>query len=119
MHDKKIEICKTTKIDPEKVETVKDKIPTNSEIMELAETFKALADPTRLKIIYALADEELCVCDLAELNGISVSGISHQLRLLRSLKLVKYRKEGKIVYYSLDDDHVRELITKAYQHLHD
>ena len=86
-------------------------------IIRLAETFSALSDPTRAKIIFALQQEELCVCDLAHLIGLSTSAISHQLRLLRNLRIVKYRKEGKMVYYSLADKHIETLFNQGLEHM--
>jgi len=89
-----------------------------SEIVSLADTFKALSDPTRLRIILALLNHpELYVYDLALQSEVSVSATSHQLRLLRNLHLVKYRKEGKYVNYSLDDDHINRLIKEAIKHV--
>ena len=85
----------------------------------LAETFKALGDLTRIKIIDALSKTELCVCDIACLLGMSQSAISHQLRVLRSLKLVKNRKEGKVVYYSLDDEHIVNLFNQGLEHVNE
>lgn len=82
----------------------------------VAELFKALADETRAKILYLLANEELCVCDLATILGTTVSNVSHHLRLLRAHHLVKYRREGKVAFYSLDDDHVLNLIKEAFDH---
>ncbi len=82
----------------------------------LAQIFSALSDPTRLRIISALSDHELCVCDLSVVLGMSQSAVSHQLRLLRNLNLVKYRKEGRIVYYALDDEHIRELYERGLEH---
>lgn len=76
-----------------------------------------LADPTRLKIVLALAREELCVCDVAALLGVSESAISHQLRLLKNLRLVKYHRDGKMAYYSLDDEHIEDLIRVANRHV--
>jgi DNA-binding transcriptional ArsR family regulator len=116
MSKAKIEICKTEIVDYEKVERVRNTIPGNKDITELSETFKVLSDPTRLKIVLALASEEMCVCDLATLVDVSVSAISHQLRLLRNMRLVSYRKEGKMVYYKLDDEHVENLIREASKH---
>ncbi|MBE7558330.1 helix-turn-helix transcriptional regulator [bacterium] len=92
-------------------------MPAPETIIALAETFKALADPSRTRILFALSRAELCVCDLAELLGLSVSAISHQLRHLRELKLVKYRREGKMAYYSLDDDHVKTLFRQGLAHV--
>lgn len=83
----------------------------------LAETFKTFGDPTRIKIIHALSQTELCVCDLAELLEMSQSAISHQLRVLRNHRLVKYRKEGRVVYYSLDDEHIVLLFNQGLQHV--
>jgi ArsR family transcriptional regulator len=86
-------------------------------VRALAETFSALSDPTRVRIISTLAGQELCVFDLARLLGLSGSAISHQLRLLRGQRLVKYRKEGKIAFYSLDDDHIRNLLGECMKHV--
>ena len=83
----------------------------------LAETFKALSDPTRVRIISALSHTELCVCDLAATLGMSQSAVSHQLRTLRQLHLIKSRKEGRQVYYSLDDDHIHELFRCGLDHV--
>lgn len=85
-------------------------------IVSLAETFKILSDQTRLKIVLALTKRELCVLDLAAVLGITESAISHQLRLLKTLRLVKQRKEGKMVFYSLDDEHIEDLIRVAERH---
>ena len=117
MKNDKIEICKETVVNYEKVEAVKKELPSTREIADLSEIFKVLGDPTRLKIVLALAKEELCVCDLATLINLSVSAISHQLRLLRNLRLVKYRKSGKMVYYMLDDDHIESIINQALIHI--
>jgi len=116
MKNSQIKLCSETIIDRYKVEEVRQNLPPLSEISSLTETFKILGDPTRLGIVLALAKEELCVCDLATLFEISVSAISHQLRLLRSMKLVKYRKAGKMVYYSLDDKHIEDIIRLAQTH---
>jgi len=86
-------------------------------VYRLAETFKALSDPTRIKIINALKREELCVCDLAALLDMGQSAISHQLRILRNLRLVKFRKEGKSVYYSLDDQHIVTMFEQCLDHI--
>lgn len=113
----KIEICKANIVDAEKVNRVSQQLPEMQDLQELSDTFKVLSDPTRLKIVLALAQEELCVCDLAALVEVSISAISHQLRLLRNLRLVSYRKEGKMVYYRLDDEHVENLIREAARHV--
>ena len=84
---------------------------------KLARTFQALADPTRVRIISALVKTELCVCDIAALLGVSQSAISHQLRQMRDLRLVKARKKGRIVYYTLDDEHISDLFYRGLEHL--
>lgn len=86
-------------------------------ITSLSEIFKVLGDPTRLKIIMALADEELCVYDIAEVLGVSESAVSHQLRMLKTMRLVKQRKDGKLVFYTLDDEHIEDLIRVASRHI--
>ncbi|MBI5577296.1 MAG: helix-turn-helix transcriptional regulator [Deltaproteobacteria bacterium] len=86
-------------------------------VRALAETFGALSDPTRVRIISVLTGQELCVFDLARLLGLTGSAVSHQLRLLRGQRLVKYRKEGKIAFYSLDDDHIRHLMEECIKHV--
>lgn len=82
----------------------------------VAETFSVLGDPTRVRIVHALSIGELCTFDLAAVLGMSESAVSHQLRLLRMLKLVKYRREGRVVYYALDDDHIRHLFEESLRH---
>jgi ArsR family transcriptional regulator len=86
-------------------------------IAMLAETFKVLGDPTRIRIAYALSLEELCVCDIANLLGMSNSAVSHSLRALRQMKLVRMRKDGKIAYYALDDDHIAALLQEGFRHV--
>jgi DNA-binding transcriptional ArsR family regulator len=86
-------------------------------VLSLADTFKTLGDPTRVKILYALLQKELCVCDIAAVIGISDSAVSHQLRVLRGQKLVKFRRDGKILYYSLDDNHVSALFAQGLEHV--
>jgi DNA-binding transcriptional ArsR family regulator len=99
-----------------KVDKVKKSLPLNGDILELSDSFKMLSDSTRLKILFALKDEELCVGDISSLIGTSVSAVSHQLRLLRNYRYVKYRKDGKMVYYSLDDRHIFNIISEALTH---
>ncbi|MCP4692980.1 MAG: helix-turn-helix transcriptional regulator, partial [Desulfobacterales bacterium] len=90
-----------------------------SALNRLALTYKALGDPNRLKIVLALRNAEMCVCDLAALLGVSESAASHQLRRLKDLALVKWRREGQIIYYSLDDDHVTDLLNIGLEHVHE
>ncbi|MGH9822329.1 MAG: ArsR/SmtB family transcription factor [Blastocatellia bacterium] len=86
-------------------------------VMDMAATFEVLSDPTRIRIIHALSREELCVCDLAHLLSMSLSAVSHQLRRLRDLRLVKHRSEGRMAFYSLDDEFTRRLLIDAVQHV--
>ncbi len=111
--------CSDTSQHTENVNKVKSKMLSERDFLFLAELFKALGDYTRSRILYALSINELCVCALAEVLDMSQSAISHQLRLLRAAKLVRYRKEGKNVYYTLDDDHVRNLIVQGLDHIHE
>lgn len=99
------------------VNKVKKKLLHEETIVKLSDIFKALSDPTRLKIINALSNSELCVCDIAAVLNMSQSAISHQLRILRNLRLVKYRKEGKSAIYSLDDDHILQLFNQGLEHV--
>jgi DNA-binding transcriptional ArsR family regulator len=108
--------CEVTCIDEEKVNRGKNELLQQNPL-EVAKVFKALSDDTRIKIAYALSlEDELCVCDVANIVGATTATTSHHLRLLKNLGLAKYRKEGKLVYYSLDDDHVKQLIQVAFAH---
>ncbi|MET3698496.1 cadmium-sensing regulator CadC [Bacillus oleivorans] len=110
------DVCEVTCIDEEKVGRVKNKLAGENPL-DVAKVFKALSDDTRIKIAYALAvEDELCVCDVANIVGATTATASHHLRLLKNLGLAKYRKEGKLVFYSLDDEHVKQLIQVAYAH---
>lgn len=109
-------VCEVDFIDEKKVKAVKKRLPDDSLINELSETFKSLSDFTRLKILLSLAEDELCVCDIAALTRVSVSATSHQLRLLKNTRLVNHRKEGKMVYYSLDDEHINKIVNEATKH---
>ena len=93
------------------------KMPKEEIIFELSDTFKVFSDSSRIKIMYALIDGELCVCHIAEKINMSQSAVSHQLRILKNSRLVKARKEGKIVYYSLDDDHVEKILNVVLEHI--
>lgn len=110
-------ICTITLINEAKVTAVRNATPPEEVLIRLAETFKVLGDPTRVRILHALSLEELCVCDIASLLGTTKSAVSHQLRLLRSLRAVKFRKDGRIVYYSLDDSHVGNLLREGLYHI--
>lgn len=109
--------CEVEFVDGAKVKRVKRAMKPAEEISLLAETFKILGDPTRVRIAFALAREELCVCDLANLLGVTQSAVSHSLRALRQMKLVRFRKEGKIAYYTLDDEHIAHLLDEGFRHV--
>lgn len=112
-------ICEVDCVHPDIIEKFSEQIIKVNQANELAELFKTLGDPTRVRIMdaLALAKGEFCVCDLAEILDLSQSATSHQLRVLRNSKLVKYRREGKMVYYSLDDDHVSGLYKQGLEHI--
>lgn len=104
-------------VDPRSARAAHRAMPSDRVVQDLAETFKALSDPTRVRIISALGEQELCVIDLAQLLGVTGSAISHQLRILRGQRLVKYRKEGKTSFYSLDDEHIAHLMAECIRHV--
>lgn len=112
-----IEICNCNIIHEDVLRSVKRNMPKEEKLCNLAELFKALGDSTRVKILYALLNAEMCVCDIAALLGMTQSAISHQLRVLKQSRLVKYRREGKIVYYSLDDEHVKNIFDQGLIHI--
>lgn len=101
----------------EMVKQVIEQLPGDEELYELADLFKMFGDSTRVKILCALSECELCVGDLAQLLGLSQSSVSHQLRVLKDAKLVRFRRDGKIIFYSLADDHVRTIISMGLEHL--
>jgi DNA-binding transcriptional ArsR family regulator len=110
-------LCSINEIDPEKVAFVQKKALPERTVERVSRLFSALSDPTRLKILHSLTvTEELCVCDLAALAELSVSAVSHQLRLLRDRDLVRARREGRMVYYSVADDHVATLLGTGVEH---
>ncbi|MBD3855688.1 MAG: helix-turn-helix transcriptional regulator [Acidobacteria bacterium] len=110
-------VCSINEIDPEKVAFVQKKALPQNTVERLSRLFSALSDPTRLKILHALTvTEELCVCDLAALAELSVSAVSHQLRLLRDRDLVRARREGRMVFYSVADDHIAVLMGTGVEH---
>ena len=111
------DVCEIHCIHENSVLSIKQRMLEKNTLLNIAEVFKLLGDPTRVEIIYALSHHELCVCDISAVLGISQSAVSHQLRLLRSARLVKYRKEGKIVYYSLDDSHITNLFNECLDHI--
>ncbi len=120
MEHKKIDLserCDCTVVHEDVVERVRSELPEDEVLYDLADLFRVFADTTRIKILYALFEAELCVCDLSRLTGMSQSAVSHQLRTLKDSKLVRFRREGKTVYYSLADQHVRTLIGNGMEHV--
>ena len=111
------DMCQTHCIHPELIAQTRNAMGDQQQLARLAEIFKVLGDYTRVRILQALSIEELCVCDLSALLEVSQSAVSHQLRLLRAARLVRFRKDGKIVYYALDDDHVRNLFDQGLEHV--
>ncbi len=109
--------CDCSVIHNDIVERVKNKMPQEELLYDLAELFKVFGDSTRTKILWALDEEEMCVCDIAYLLNMTQSAISHQLRVLKQAKLVKNRREGKIVFYSLDDEHIRQILEIGLIHI--
>jgi ArsR family transcriptional regulator, lead/cadmium/zinc/bismuth-responsive transcriptional repressor len=118
MKKKKSDTPSVTFIEKEKVKSVRKKMKSERFFHYLAETFRAMSDPTRTKIIYALSQEkELCVHDMAAIIGTTNSAISHQLRTLRNMKLVKYNKVGRVTFYALDDIHINNLFAEGLRHV--
>lgn len=111
------DLCEVRQVDTEKVTQGRALLLEDDAYAVIAETFRALADTSRVKIVYALLQQELCVCDLAAVVGISESATSQHLRVLRNLRLVRNRRQGKVVYYSLDDEHIRVLMGVCLRHL--
>lgn len=111
------ECCDHSEVHTGLVEGVLAHMPPEDELLDLAELFKVFGDTTRMKILYVLFESELCVCDIAEVLHISQSAISHQLRIIKQAKLVKNRREGKTIFYSLADEHVKTIIAVAKEHL--
>ena len=115
--NKKTENCSCNIIHEEIVNKVKEQLPKEETLYDLAELFKVFGDTTRIKIICALFESEMCVCDLAAILGISQSAVSHQLRTLKASRLVKFKRVGKIVYYSLEDEHIKHIFNEGFKHI--
>ncbi len=111
--------CNVTAIRQELVDRAKQKMPAQDKLFSLAELFKVLGDSTRIKMIWALFEEEMCVCDIAALLDMSQSAISHQLRVLKQARLVKPRRDGKNIYYSLDDEHIEQIFLQGLKHINE
>ena len=109
-------VCECNVIHEKTVASVRKGLPRDSDLVESAELFKVLGDPTRLKIVSSLLLEELCVCDVAAVMGMSQPAVSHHLKVLKAARLVKYRRDGKQIYYSLDDEHVTNIFYQGLLH---
>lgn len=112
-----IECCSETRVHPDLLKLVNDTMPEETELYDLAELFKVFGDSTRIRILFVLFEAEVCVCDLAEALNMTQSAISHQLRILKQNKLVKNRRQGKSIFYSLADEHVRSIIAQGREHI--
>ena len=115
--EKVLPSCECEEIHKELVEKKKREMPDESMLYDLSDFFKILGDSTRINILFAIDGEAMCVCEIADLLGMTKSAVSHQLKILRQSDLVKYKKSGKNVIYSLADDHVRDIIGKALEHI--
>ena len=115
--DKEVEICDCCEVHENLLQIVNETIPEENELYDLAELFKVFGDSTRIRILFVLFEAEVCVCDLAKALNMTQSAVSHQLRILKQNKLVKNRREGKSIFYSLADDHVRTIISMGREHI--
>lgn len=109
--------CEAYEVHNEKLDLVSRNMPAETELYDLAELFKTFGDSTRIRILFVLFEAEVCVCDLAEALGMTQSAVSHQLKILKQSKLVKSRREGKSIFYSLADGHVRTIIDQGLEHI--
>ena len=117
MEQRDLPCCEENQVHLDAVERVRGLLPADETLYDLAELFKIFGDSTRVKILYALLEGELCVCDMAKLMEVTQSAVSHQLRVLKGSKLVKFRREGKTVYYSLADEHVIRILSQGMEHI--
>ena len=115
--DKEVEICDCCEVHENLLQIVNETIPEENELYDLAELFKVFGDSTRIRILFVLFEAEVCVCDLAKALNMTQSAISHQLRILKQNKLVKSRRDGKSIFYSLADEHVRTIIDQGREHI--
>lgn len=113
----KAEYCEVSIIHEDIVQKVAGKIPKEDLLHDLADLFKVFGDSTRVRILHVLSVSEMCVCDIAAILNMTQSAISHQLRILKNARLVKNRREGKVVYYSLDDEHVKHIFDQGMEHI--
>lgn len=117
MEKKFCDCCESQEIHPDLLKIVKEKMPDENDLVDLAELFKIFGDSTRVRILYVLCESEVCVCDLAETLSMTQSAISHQLSILKGSKLIKSRRDGKSIFYSLADEHVRSILEIGLDHV--
>ncbi len=117
MEKLEVECCEATHHHMQTIHMVEEHMPKEAVLNDLADLFKVFGDATRIKILYVLLQSEMCVCDLAEMLGMTQSAISHQLRVLKQMKLVKNRREGKTVFYSLADGHIQMILNQGMEHI--
>lgn len=113
----KTETCAERELHPDRMACAAHQMPDDEELFALADFYKILGDSTRIRILYLLYENELCVCDIAHMLGMQISAISHQLRILKQARLVRFRKEGKSVFYSLADHHVHMILGQGTEHI--
>lgn len=116
-HHPELECCECKELHPAQLKLVQESMPCEEDLYDLAELFKVFGDSTRIRILFVLFEAEVCVCDLAEVLGMTSSAVSHQLRILKQNRLVKSRRDGKSIFYSLADDHVRDIIREGMDHI--
>jgi ArsR family transcriptional regulator len=112
-----VEICETIGIHPKIISQVSAKMPDRNDLLDLADLFKLFGDSTRIRILWALSESEMCVCDLCSLLEMKQPAVSHQLKNLKQGRIVKTRRDGKVIYYSLDDAHIRMLLNMGMEHI--
>ena len=117
MQETELKLCEELFVHNDKTARALKKLPEDDLLIDLAELYKIFGDSTRIKILYLLFEEEMCVCDIADTLKMTVSAISHQLRILKGAKLIKFRKEGKSVFYSLADEHVQLILGQGMEHI--
>ncbi len=116
-NDKELDCCTETEVHEELLKIVRETLPDDEQIYDLAELFKVFGDSTRMRILFVLFEAEVCVCDMAAALNMTDSAVSHQLKILKQNKLVKSRREGRSVFYSLADDHVRTIVSQGMEHI--
>lgn len=115
--ERELECCEVGEVDEELLQTVRNNLPPEEQLYDLAELFKVFGDSTRIRILFVLFEAEVCVCDMAAALNMTVSAVSHQLKILKQNKLIKSRRDGRSVYYSLADEHVRTIVGQGMEHV--